>query len=181
MADRNARAAAGKAGGRLHERPITGDSAPVVSAFRQGLAETGFVEGQTVTIELRWAYGDYDRLPALAADLVGRGVAVLVGIGGDASAVAAKKATASIPVVFGMGSDPVKAGLVASFNRPGGNATGFTLWTNEMELKRLRFAEGARACGPTYRNTCKPDNSRRRCNSWLILTLRPKGLVSGSS
>jgi putative tryptophan/tyrosine transport system substrate-binding protein len=113
------------------------DSAHLVSAFRQGLAETGFVEGQTVTIEFRWADGDYDRLPALAADLVSRKVAVLVGVGGDVSALAAKKATASIPVVFGMGSDPVKAGLVASFNRPGGNATGFTLSTNEMESKRL--------------------------------------------
>jgi putative ABC transport system substrate-binding protein len=113
------------------------DSAHLVSAFRQGLAETGFVEGQTVTIEFRWAHGDYDRVPALAADLVSRKVAVLVGIGGDVSALAAKKATASIPVVFGMGSDPVKAGLVASFNRPGGNATGFTLWTSEMESKRL--------------------------------------------
>ena len=113
------------------------DSAHLVSAFRQGLAETGFVEGQTVTIEFRWADGDYDRLPALAADLVSGKVAVLVGVGGDVSAIAAKKATASIPVVFGMGADPVKAGLVASFNRPGGNATGFTLWTSEMESKRL--------------------------------------------
>jgi putative tryptophan/tyrosine transport system substrate-binding protein len=113
------------------------DSAHLVSAFRQGLAETGFVEGQTVTIEFRWANGDYDRLPALAADLVSRKVAVLVGVGGDVSALAAKKATATIPVVFGMGADPVKAGLVASFNRPGGNATGFTLLTSEMESKRL--------------------------------------------
>ena len=113
------------------------DSAHLVSAFRQGLAETGFVEGQTVTIEFRWANGDYDRLPALAADLVSRKVAVLVGVGGDVSALAAKKATATIPVVFGMGADPVKAGLVASFNRPSGNATGFTLLTSEMESKRL--------------------------------------------
>jgi putative tryptophan/tyrosine transport system substrate-binding protein len=113
------------------------DSAHLVSAFRQGLAETGFVEGQTVTIEFRWANGDYDRLPALAADLVSRKVAVLVGVGGDVSALSAKKATSTIPVVFGMGTDPVKAGLVASFNRPGGNATGFTLWTSEMESKRL--------------------------------------------
>jgi putative ABC transport system substrate-binding protein len=113
------------------------DSAHLVSAFRQGLAETGFVEGQTVTIEFRWANGDYDRLPALAADLVSRKVAVLVGVGGDVAALAAKKATATIPVVFGMGADPVKAGLVASFNRPGGNATGFTLLTSEMESKRL--------------------------------------------
>jgi putative tryptophan/tyrosine transport system substrate-binding protein len=113
------------------------DSAYLVSAFRKGLAETGFVEGQTVTIEFRWAHGDYDRLPVLAADLVSRKVAVLVGVGGDVSALAAKKATSTIPIVFGMGTDPVKVGLVASFNRPGGNATGFTLWTSEMESKRL--------------------------------------------
>jgi putative ABC transport system substrate-binding protein len=113
------------------------DSAHLVSAFRQGVAETGLVEGQTVTIEYRWALGDYDRLAALAADLVSRKITVLVAVGGDVSALAAKNATATIPVVFGMGSDPVKAGLVASFNRPGGNATGFTLWTNEMESKRL--------------------------------------------
>jgi putative tryptophan/tyrosine transport system substrate-binding protein len=107
------------------------------SAFRQGLADAGFIEGQTVKIEYRWANGDYDKLPALAADLVNRKVAVLVGVGGDVSAAVAAKATKTIPVVFGMGSDPVKAGLVASFNRPGGNVTGFTLWTNEMESKRL--------------------------------------------
>jgi putative ABC transport system substrate-binding protein len=113
------------------------DSAHLVAAFQQGLAERGFSEGQNVAIEFRWAYGDYDRLPALAADLVGRGVAVLVGVGGDVSAVAATKATKTIPVVFGMGGDPVKAGMVASFKHPGGNVTGFTLWTNETESKRL--------------------------------------------
>jgi putative ABC transport system substrate-binding protein len=114
-----------------------GDSAAVASAFRQGLADAGFIEGQTVKIEYRWANGDYDKLPALAADLVDRKVAVLVGVGGDVSAAVAAGATKTIPVVFGMGSDPVKAGLVASFSRPGGNVTGFTLWTNEMESKRL--------------------------------------------
>jgi putative ABC transport system substrate-binding protein len=113
------------------------DSTHLVAAFRQGLAENGFVEGQTVAIEFRWADGDYDRLPALAADLVSRKVAVLVGVGGDVSAVVATKATKTIPVVFGMGGDPVKAGLVASFNRPGGNATGYTVLTSEMESKRL--------------------------------------------
>jgi putative tryptophan/tyrosine transport system substrate-binding protein len=113
------------------------DSARLVSAFREGLTESGFIEGQNIKIEFRWAEGDYGRLPGLAADLVSRGVAVLVGVGGDVSAVAAKQATTTIPVVFGMGGDPVKAGLVASFNRPGGNVTGFTLWTNDMESKRL--------------------------------------------
>jgi putative ABC transport system substrate-binding protein len=113
------------------------DSAYLVAAFRQGLGETGFAEGQNVAIEFRWANGQYDRLPALAADLVSHRVTVLVGVGGDVSAVAAKRATAMIPVVFGMGSDPIKAGLIESLNRPGGNATGFTLLTNEMEPKRL--------------------------------------------
>jgi len=113
------------------------DSVHLVDAFRQGLAETGFVEGQNVAIDFRWARGDYDRLPALTADLVKQKVAVLVGVGGDVSALVAAKATTAIPTVFGMGGDPVKAGIVANFNRPGGNVTGFTLWTNEMESKRL--------------------------------------------
>ncbi len=113
------------------------DSVYLVTAFREGLADKGFVEGQSVAIEFRWALGDYGRLPALAADLVNRRVAVLVGVGGDVSASVAAKATKTIPVVFGMGGDPVKGGLVASFNRPGGNVTGYTLWTSEMESKRL--------------------------------------------
>lgn len=113
------------------------DSARIAAAFRQGLADAGFIEGQSVKIEYRWANGDYNKLPALAADLVDRKVAVLVGVGGDVSAAVAAKAAKTIPVVFGMGSDPVKAGLVASFSRPGGNITGYTLWTNEMESKRL--------------------------------------------
>jgi putative tryptophan/tyrosine transport system substrate-binding protein len=113
------------------------DSAHVLAGFRQGLREAGFVEGRDVSIEYRWALGQYERLPALASDLVSRGVAVLVGVGGDVSAVAAKRATSTIPVVFGMGGDPVKAGLVDSFNRPGGNATGFTLLTNQIEPKRV--------------------------------------------
>ena len=113
------------------------DSVKLVAAFLQSLREAGFVDGQNVAIEYRWGLGQYDRMPALAADLVNRRVAVLVGLGGDVSAVAAKRATSTIPVVFGMGGDPVKAGLVESLNRPGGNATGFTLLTNEMEPKRL--------------------------------------------
>jgi putative ABC transport system substrate-binding protein len=88
-------------------------------------------------IEYRWARGDYDRLPELAAELVKRRITVLVGVGGDPSARAAKSATSAIPVVFGMGGDPVATGLVESINRPGGNATGFTLLTSELEPKRL--------------------------------------------
>src|SRR5262249_30705704 len=113
------------------------DSDYLVAAFRQGLTEVGLSEGKNVVIEYRWARGRYDQLPALAADLVKRKVTVLVGVGGDVSALAAKRATATIPVIFGMGSDPVKAGLVESISRPGGNATGFTLLTNEMGSKRL--------------------------------------------
>ena len=113
------------------------DSAHLVAAFREGLSETGFVEGQNVVIEFRWANGQYDRLPVLAAELVARPVGVLVGVGGDVSAIAAKRATSTIPIIFGMGGDPITAGLVESFNRPGGNATGYTLWTNQLESKRV--------------------------------------------
>jgi ABC-type uncharacterized transport system substrate-binding protein len=113
------------------------DSSYVVAAFRQGLAEAGFVERQNIAIEFRWAQGDYSRLPALATELVSRKPAVLVAVGGDVSAIAAKQATSIVPIVFGMGGDPVRAGLVEGLNRPGGNATGFTLLTNEMEPKRL--------------------------------------------
>ena len=113
------------------------DSAHLVVAFRQGLAEGGFVEGQNVAIEFRWAYGQYDRLPAMAADLVNRRVNVLTAAGGEPSALAAKRATSTIPIVFGAGSDPVSIGLVESWNRPGGNATGITFLTTLMEPKRL--------------------------------------------
>jgi putative ABC transport system substrate-binding protein len=113
------------------------ESAPSVAAFRQGLSESGYVEGQNVTIVFRWAEGQYERLPALAADLVSRRVAVITAVGGDPSPIAAKSATSTIPIVFGIGSDPVRVGLVESFNRPGGNVTGVTLLTNAMEPKRL--------------------------------------------
>ena len=114
-----------------------GESADLVEAFRSGLKERGFVDGQSAKIEFRWAHGDYGHLPALAAELVRAQVAVIATLGGDPSALAAKAATSTIPIVFAIGSDPVKTGLVESFNRPGGNVTGVTTSTNLMEPKRL--------------------------------------------
>ena len=114
------------------------ESAHLVEAFRRGLKEEGgYVDGENVAIEFRWARGDYSRLPALAADLVNRRVTVIAAVGGEISCQAAKQATDTIPIVFAMGSDPVSFGLVASFNRPGGNATGVVTSTNVMEPKRL--------------------------------------------
>jgi putative ABC transport system substrate-binding protein len=114
------------------------DSVRELDAYQRGLAEGGgFIEGRNVVIEYRWAYGDYGRLPAFAAELVRQRVNVLVGTGGDASARAAKAATATIPVVFAIGGDPVRAGLVESFNRPGANVTGVTILNNQIEPKRL--------------------------------------------
>src|SRR6516162_6172923 len=115
---------------------LASDSVSVV-AFREGLKEAGFVEGQNVTIEYRWAEFQNDRLPAMAADLVQRRVAVIAATGSTAAAAAAKLATTTIPIVFGSGFDPVKEGLVASLNRPGDNITGVTALTFELGAKQL--------------------------------------------
>jgi putative ABC transport system substrate-binding protein len=115
-----------------------GPYAPYMDAFRQGLSENGYVEGQNVTIEYRWAEGSYDRLAALAADLVGRKVDVIVTMGGLSSALAAKNATSTIPIVFSA-ADPVGAGLVASLARSGGNHTGFSIMATELMPKGLEL------------------------------------------
>jgi putative tryptophan/tyrosine transport system substrate-binding protein len=112
-----------------------------VRAFRQGLGETGYVEGRNVAIEFRWAEGQHNRLPALAADLAGRPVNVIVTPGGAPAALAAKSATTTIPIVFEMGADPIAMGLVGTLNRPGGNLTGVTSLNVQVTPKRLEILQ----------------------------------------
>jgi putative tryptophan/tyrosine transport system substrate-binding protein len=120
---------------------LSGQSAlpfgPLTAAFLEGLKETGFVEGQNVEIVYRWAEGQFDRLPSLAADLVARQVTIIVATGGEPSVFAAKAATTTIPIVFTAGGDPVKQGLVTTLNRPGGNLTGMFFLAASVESKRL--------------------------------------------
>jgi len=128
-----------------HTTPVVGflssrsadDSVRVVAAFREGLAEIGYIDGRNVTIEFRRAQGRFDRLPAVAAELVNRPVAVLAAVGGFQTPRAAQAATKAIPIVFGIGEDPVKEGLVPNLNRPGSNVTGATFFTALLGAKRL--------------------------------------------
>jgi ABC-type uncharacterized transport system substrate-binding protein len=117
-----------------------GEAASVLAAFRQGLGQTGYFEGRNVTLEYRWAEGQYDRLPAMAAELVARQVAVIAATGGEPSGLAAKASTSTIPIVCTLGGDAVEAGLVAHLNRPGGNITGVTIIGVEMGPKRVELA-----------------------------------------
>jgi putative ABC transport system substrate-binding protein len=114
-----------------------------LAAFKRGLAETGFVERQNVEIEYRWAHGQFDQLSPLAADLAGRGLNVLAALGTPASAIAAKAATSTIPIVLVTGSDPVAMGLVDRLNRPTGNATGVYMLTSSLEPKRVEVMREA--------------------------------------
>jgi putative ABC transport system substrate-binding protein len=113
------------------------DSAQALESFREGLRESGYLEGQNVAIEYRWGEGRYDRLPVMAVELASRPVSLFVTAGGEPAALAAKAATSTIPIVFAIGSDPVELGLAASYNRPGGNMTGINILTATLESKRL--------------------------------------------
>jgi putative ABC transport system substrate-binding protein len=132
--------------------------APRVEAFRRGLAEAGYTEGKNVSVEFRWAEGRYERLAALAADLVRRRVAVIVASGGSRSVLAAKGVTSSIPIVFTLGNDAVALGLVASLNRPGGNVTGVNVLAQELVAKRLEVLHEAVPRAMTIALLENPDN-----------------------
>ena len=141
---------------------------PFVAAFRRGLSESGYVEGQNVAIEFRWAEGHYDRLPMLAADLVRIGVAVIVATGGTTSAVAAKQTTTTIPIVFSTGGDPVKQGLVASINRPGGNITGVNVLTTGLEAKRLEILHEVLPSASVIGVLINPNNVSAEAQSIIV-------------
>lgn len=154
-----------------------GPNASLLAAFRQGLGETGYVEGQNVAIEYRWAEGSYDRLPALAADLVARKVDVIVASGGLTPALAAKSATSTIPIVFSVGIDPVVEGLVASFARPGANLTGFSIIAAQLMPKRLELLSELVPQAKTIAFLVNPNNAAtERAVRDLQVAARAKGV-----
>src|SRR5262245_41160984 len=136
-----------------------GPAAHMMAIFRQSLAEAGYIEGRNVAIEYRWAEGQYDRLPAIAAELVRRQVTVIVSTGGTAPVIAAKAATATIPIVFTIPEDPVKLGLVASLNRPEGNATGVSFFITELGPKQLGLLRELAAAAMRIGLLVNPNNS----------------------
>jgi len=140
--------------------PSAAPYARYIAAVRQGLKEVGYVEHQNVAMEYRWADSQYDRLPALAADLVSRRVAVIVPIGGAPATVAAKAATSTIPIVFNLGADPIELGLVTNLNRPGGNITGIAMMTLEIETKRLELLRELAPASTSLAILLNPSNAQ---------------------
>ena len=153
-----------------------GTYAPYVAAFRRGLGETGYVEGQNLAIEYRWAEGHYDRLPTLAADLIGRKVDVIAATGGASSSLAAKKITSTIPIVFTGGFDPVAMGLVASLAQPGGNLTGVSFLTYELMPKRLELLSELVPQAKVIALLVNPNNSQTEA---IIKDMRQAASVRG--
>ena len=136
---------------------------PPLTAFRKALGAEGFVEGQNVQIEYRWADSQYDKLPAMAADLVAKSVTVIVAAGGDPAGHAAKAATSTIPIVIVTGSDPVKEGFVPNLNRPGGNVTGATIFSYENGIQAPRPAARGSAGRQDHRRFAEFRQPERRC------------------
>jgi putative ABC transport system substrate-binding protein len=156
-----------------------------VSAFHQGLKEAGFVEGQNIAVEYRWAHGQYDRLPELAADLVSRQVAVIAALGGSPSPQIVEKATRTIPIVFASNGDPIREGLVASLNRPGGNVTGVTIFGTAAVAKRMQLLQEvvpqATVIGFLMNPNNPNGNSEMRAAQTAASSLGKEMLVLGAS